>query len=174
MSPVEQRVVSSQKIGARPQRPIGASAPPPPVEEPKPSGKRRRLLLVLGGVVVLLVVAAAAWFLFLRPQGGEAAHAPEPAPEPGEVVQVEPVSLNLADGHYLRIGLGLQLTADAHGAPDPSRAVDAAIALYSGRTVAEVQDPATRDALKAQLAATLAEVYEGEVMDVYLTSYVTQ
>ena len=58
--------------------------------------------------------------------------------------------------------------------PDTAQALDLAIALFSGHTVAEVTDPATRDALKAQLVAELDKAYDGKVMDVYLTNYVTQ
>ena len=96
------------------------------------------------------------------------------APVPGVVLKVDPVSVNLSDGHYLRLGLGLQLTKDVAEAPDPAKALDLAIALYSGHTVAEVSNPATRDALKAQLVTELSTAYEGEVMDVYLTNFVTQ
>ena len=86
------------------------------------------------------------------------------------------MSINLADGHYLRLGLGLQLTleAGAHGPVDAAPARDAAIALFSGRTVAEIADPTTREALKAELTETLKTAYHGEVMAVYLTDYVTQ
>ena len=123
-------------------------------------------------------MAGAAWYLLMGPgKGGSAAAEPvaEPEPVPGAVLTVEPVSVNLADGHYLRIGMGLQLTADAgEETPDPSVALDLAISLFSGRTVDEVSDPAQRDALKAELAHQLSEAYEGEVMDVYLTNYVTQ
>lgn len=170
--PIEQRVVSKPKIGAK----IGGSSEPaaPPEPEKKAGGGRKKLIVIIAAVVV--VAGAAAWFFLGRGGGAAAEPAAEPAPEPGEVVQVEPISVNLADGHYLRLGLGLQLTIDAggHGPIDPSPALDAAISLYSGRAVAEVNDPATRDALKAELAGILEEKYHGEVMDVYLTNYVTQ
>ena len=145
-----------------------ADAPPP-----APAGKKKRLVLVLV-VALVLAAAAAAYFLVLKPKGGEAA---EPAHEEvvlGEVLTVEPVSLNLADGHYLRLGIALQLTAEVHEEVDTARAVDQAIALFSGRPVAEVSDPAIREQLKGELAHQLAETYHGEVVDVYLTEYVTQ
>lgn len=169
--PIEQRVISGPKIGAK----IGGNASAAPAPAPEPEPKKRRApskqLLIIGAVVVVLAAAAAAWFLFFQ---GDGAPVEEPAPEAGEVVQVEPISLNLADGHYLRLGLALQLTADAHESPDPARALDLAIELFSGRTVAEISDPTSRAALKDQLAHQLVEAYEGEVMDVYLTNYVTQ
>ncbi len=174
--PVEQRVVGSGvKIGAGKigGAKIGKPAPEP-APEPAKKAKSGKGLVVALVVVVLLVAAAATWWFVLRPQDGAAAPVEEKAPEKGEVVAVEPVSLNLAGGHYLRLGFSLQLTADAHEAPDPALAIDHAIALFSGRTVAEVSDPDTREALRDELAEQLSEVYEGEVMGVYLTNYVTQ
>lgn len=169
--PIEQRVMNA------PQRPGAAQASggikpkteaAAPEEEPKKSKKK---LLVVVGAVVLLLAAAAYYFLVMSAGGG--AEAEEPAPEPGEVFTVEAMSINLADGHYLRLGLGLQLTAEAHEL-DAAKARDAAIVLFSGKSVAEVSDPESRDALKGELAHQLDELYEGEVMGVYLTDFVTQ
>ena len=92
----------------------------------------------------------------------------------GEVLTVDAISINLADGHYLRLGMGLQLTRETKTAPNPSRALDLAIAEFSGHTVAEVSDPATRDKMKAELLTSLEKAYKGEVMDLYLTNFVTQ
>ncbi|MBT0993065.1 flagellar basal body-associated FliL family protein [Cellulomonas sp. DKR-3] len=170
--PVEQRVVGGgAKIGAG--KIGGAKSTPAPEPEPEPATKSKKKLVLVVGLVVLLAAGAAWWFL-LRPSGAAAEPAEEPTPEKGEVLAVEPVSLNLTDGHYLRLGFSLQLTADAHEAPDPAAAVDHAIALFSGRTVKEISDPKTRDKLRDELAEQLDEVYEGEVMGVYLTNYVTQ
>jgi flagellar FliL protein len=169
--PIEQRVVSGPKIGGNKIGGGTASSTPPAAEAEAPPKKKRTLLLLV--LAVLVLAAGAAAYLLLGRGGGEPAA--EKAPEKGAVLTVDPVSLNLADGHYLRLGLALQLTAEAGTeTPDTARALDAAIALFSGRTVAEVSDPATRDALTAQLTDQLAEAYDGEVMDVYLTDYVTQ
>lgn len=169
--PIEQRVVSGPKIGGK----IGGGGSSVPRIEPEPAPEptrsRKRILLLVG--VLVLVLAGAAWFFLLRPSGPAGPEA-EPTPEPGEVLAVDPVSLNLEGGHYLRLGLALQLTKDVSEAPDPSQAVDHAIALFSGRSVEEVSDPKTREKLRDQLADELSDVYEGEVMAVYLTNYVTQ
>jgi len=171
--PVEQRVIGGgakiggPKIGGAK---IGAPAPEP---EPEPKKSKKKLVLI-AVVLVVLIAGAAAWWFLLRPSGAPAEPAAEPEPEKGEVLAVEPVSLNLADGHYLRLGFSLQLTADAREAPDPAVAVDHAIELFSGRTVDEISDPKKRAALRDELAAELSEAYEGEVMAVYLTNYVTQ
>jgi len=168
--PTEQRIVASAKpkIGARPQ-------PAPAPEPEKPAGKSKKKKLVLMLVVLLLVGGGAGYWFFLKPAPAEGAEAAvEPPPEPGAVVVIEPISLNLAEGHYLRLGLGLQLTAEVSEEPDTARALDQAVSLFSGRPVAEVGSSEGREALRAELVTRLVEVYEGEVMDVYFTDYVTQ
>ncbi len=168
----EQRVVASAKpkIGARPQ-----AAPAAEPEKPeKKKGGKKKLVLILAAVLV--VGGGAGYWFFLKPAppaaGAEAA--PTPEPEPGTVLVIEPISLNLAEGHYLQVGLGLQLTKDVSEEPDTARALDQVVSLFSGRTMAEVTSAEGREALRAELVTRLSEVYEGEVMDVYFTDYVTQ
>ena len=47
---------------------------------------------------------------------------------------MDPISINLAGGHYLKVGIALQATIDAHEAPEGSHAQDLAVVLLSGRT----------------------------------------
>ncbi|GMA35647.1 MULTISPECIES: flagellar basal body-associated FliL family protein [Demequina] len=170
----EPRVMAPQtKIGARP-----SAAPQPAAPEPEPSGGgRKRMLSVLIGAAILAAVAGAYWFLMgpgaaSGDESGEAAA--EEQVEAGAVQVVDSISVNLEGGHYLRLGLGLQLTADGHGDVDTAQALDAAIALFSGRTTSELADPEVRDELKATLAETLGDLYHGDVMGVYYTDFVTQ
>ena len=168
---IEQRVIASPKRsigGVREGRGKAAPAPEPNAQKKLKKPTKKVLIIAL---VVLLVAAGGVYFFVLKPAGPAA---PPPPPVAGKVVTVPAVSVNLVDGHYLRLGLGLQLTADVAEAPDPAKALDLAIALFSGHTVAEVTDPTTREQLKVQLAADLTKAYEGEVMDVYLTDFVTQ
>lgn len=177
-TPTQTRVVASKpKIGARP--PVGAApAAPEPAGEPR---KRSRTLLVVLLVVVLLGGGAAWWFLMGPGAQEETAEEPpaavgtdgRPVGEPGEVLTTEAISINLANGHYLRIGLGLQLSADAEEV-STAKALDATISLFSGRPVGEVTELESRDALKEQLLHTLWEIYDGDVLDVYFTDFVTQ
>lgn len=126
-------------------------------------GGKKKLIIIL--VAVLALGGAAYWFV-LRPK-------PEPAPEPGEVVTMEPIQVNLAGGHYLKIGIALQLTTAAHEA-DGSKALDAVIELFSGKSMEQVTRDDERTKLKKELVKDLEEEYEGEVMDVYFTDFVTQ
>jgi|GEM_PF-204118 len=144
-------------------------------------GKGKGKLVRLIGVLIVVAAVAGYWFL-MGPGAGSAEEAAPPAAgeteyELGEVLVVEPISINLEGGHYLRLGLGLQLTADAghHGvAVNSAQALDAAIALFSGRSVEELADLQTREALKTQLTNTLKDLYEEQVVGVYYTDFVTQ
>ncbi|WP_121253508.1 flagellar basal body-associated FliL family protein [Nocardioides ferulae] len=133
-------------------------------DDAEPKSKRKKLVLVLVGV---LVVAAAGYWFFLRPAPAEA------EPVPGEVITLEPIQINLAEGHYLKVGIALQLTADADEL-DGSKALDATIALFSGLPLDEVSLPKQRAELKDELGSHLEEAYHGDVMEVYYTEFVTQ
>ena len=142
------------------------AAPPkaPDTSASARKGKGKRVLIL--GVLVLLV-AVAGYFLLLKPTAGKA------EPEPGEVVTLEPIQVNLAAGRYLRIGIALQLTAEAEEV-DGSSALDATIELFSGEDVSVLTRPESRAEMKKELQEILVERYEGDVMDVYYTDFVTQ
>ena len=134
----------------------------------KRGGKKK--LIIIAVPVLLLVIGAAVWFFLLRGGGEDKA----PAPLPGVVVRMDPISINLAGGHYLKVGLALQATIDAHEEPDGSHAQDLAVSKLSGRTVEELADGAAREAIKAELVAEVTESYEHSVMDVWFYEFVTQ
>ena len=94
--------------------------------------QEKKLIIIL--VVLLLVAGGAGYWFFLKPP------AEPPEPVPGEVVALDPIQVNLADGHYLRIGIALQLTTEAHEA-DGSKALDAVIDLFSGVDMDELTKP---------------------------------
>jgi flagellar FliL protein len=138
------------------------------VEEPvavEEKGRGKKPLLVL--LVVVLVLAGAAWWFMIRPAGADE------APKPGEVLQLEPIQVNLAGGHYLKIGIALQAVEGAEEV-EGSKALDATIDLFSGTSMADLADRRKRHHFKEQLVEELDERYEGEVMGVYFTDFVTQ
>ena len=132
----------------------------------KEKGKKGRLIVVL---LVLVVAAAAAYFLVLAPKGDGKA-----APKPGAVLPLESQQINLAAGHYLRLGIALQLTDKAGEEVDGSKALDAAIDVFSGLSVEQVTKEGGREALKKKLLTDVEHRYEDEVMDLYFTEFVTQ
>lgn len=130
----------------------------------KPKKSKKKLLII--AVAAVVVIGAGYWF-FLKPSGGKA------EPVPGEVAALEAIQINLADGHYLRLGIALQLVEGAHEV-DGSKALDAAISLFSGRELEEVTAPKERKHLKEELEDELDHLYHHEVLGVYFTDFVTQ
>lgn len=136
-------------------------------------GGKKKLLIM--GLVAVLAIGAGAYFFLFSGNSAEAA-----APEPGSVLVVDPVAINLAGGSYLKLGIALQYTlafdeGGGHGgAPvqDGSKALDLAIAQFSGAALSDVQT--NREAMKAALQESIVEAYHHDVMSIYFTEYVTQ
>lgn len=145
--------------------PAGQGAAPPAA--PAPAGKKKMLVVL---ALVVAMAGAAYWFV-LKPAPAEGAKA---KPEAGDVVALEPIQINLADGRYLRIGVALQLTKDVKHKADGSAALDATIDLFSGMPLEHISQPAHRKELKKELEKELKHLYHGEVMGVYFTDFVTQ
>lgn len=141
----------------------------PAATDDDPPRKGRKKLLIIA-LVAVLTLGAGSYFLVFS--GGSAAAAP---PKPGEVLQIDPVAINLAGGRYLKLGMALQLTADAATAktpPNGAKALDLAIAQFSGAALTDVQT--NREAMKAALQKSIVTAYEKTVMSIYYTEYVTQ
>jgi len=140
-------------------------------EAPKKSSKK--MLIIIVAAVVLLGGGAGAFFMM---KGGSKAVA---APKKGTVVAIsDPLTVNLADSHYLKLQFSLQQTTDAGEDVDTSEAINLAIDEYTGKTVAELSTEKGRTAVKEELLAKLVKAYtvedKQEVMDIYYTQFVTQ
>lgn len=116
-------------------------------------GGKKKIIMILP---VLLLLGGAGWFFFLR--GGEAAATGPPPPVPGEVVTLEPISINLAGGHFLKLGIALQGEASAHEI-DGSKALDLAISQFSGRSMDELATPVGREKAKAEYLKAVQHAY---------------
>lgn len=136
--------------------------------EGAPARKRGKKVILLM-LVALLVAGGAAAYLLLGGSGKGAAK-----PQPGAVLKLDPINLNLQEGHYLKLGLALQLTKDAGETPDGSKALDIAIMTFSNRSMAELGSKTAREKAKAGLVKALHDAYDGTVMDVYFTEFVMQ
>lgn len=133
--------------------------------EAEQSGSRRKAVVL---VAVVALAAGAVWWFMLRPASAE------PAPEPGDVVALEAIQVNLADDRYLRIGIALQATTEVEEELEGSKALDATIELFTGQRQEDLARKPYRDKLKKELELALDEAYHGEVMGVYFTDFVTQ
>ena len=147
-------------------------------DEAEAKPRRRWVRFAIIGVVLLIILGGGA-YLFLKPKGAKT-----PAKvELGIIQQVTATQVNLAEGHYLRIGIGMQLTKKAatdtseggtDAGVDTSKALDALISVYSGLPIEQVDQATTREQLKQKLADDLKQIYNGDVVGVYYTEFVTQ
>jgi flagellar FliL protein len=142
-------------------------------EAPK---KSKKMLMIIVIALVVLGGGGAGAFVML---GGDKAEA-KPEPKKGIVTAIESdLTINLADGHYLKLGFALQETEDAGTeAVDTSEAINLAIDQYTGKSVAELSTEKGRETAKAELLEKIKKAYEEDgtamIMDIYYTAFVTQ
>jgi flagellar FliL protein len=145
-----------------------------PTEAPKKS--KKMLMIIVIALVVLGGGGAGAFFVLT----GDSAEAKAKEPVKGAVVTMDnALTINLADGHYLKLGFALQATEEAGEEEiDLSEAIDLAIDEYTGMEVGELETEKGREAAKQELLEKIEKVYNVEdkhiIMDIYFTQFVTQ
>ena len=140
------------------------AAAPPEGEAPKKGGKKKLLLIL----VVLLLGGGAGYWFFLKPTGKPA------PPTPGVVLPIDAIQVNLADSHYLRIGIALQTKKGAPADLEGSQALNDTIELFSGQSMDKLSQKAYRDKLKEELTKQVEKDYDGNVYKINLTDFVMQ
>jgi flagellar FliL protein len=162
MTTTEERVVSITANAGAAAATAGA-----PAAEPKKS--KKKLLII--AVLVLALGGAGAWFFVLKPKPAAGA---EKKPELGEVIPVDPININLAGGHYLKLSFSLQLKKGVKEAPDPSKALAIAIDQFSGQSMERLGTPAERRKQVSAFTKAVEEAYPEAVIDLYPTTLVMQ
>lgn len=132
--------------------------------------KSRRALTLTLAAVLLAIAAVASWMMLT---GWRVDKTPKP-PKPGAVLAMDPVTVNLADGHYLKMRIALQTTTDAGSDLNGSKAIDLAITKYTDMPIGELSSAAGRAKAKAELLEMIKEAYDGKIMDIYFTEFVMQ
>jgi flagellar protein FliL len=157
--------------------PAAEAPPPPPPAAPKSRG------MTVPAIVVAVALLGAAFMLKGGGGGDNAAQTAattatsEPLVE-GEVVALDPFTMNLAGGDILKVGIALQLSATADAAKaleDPAafgaRALDEAISVLGQYTREQLAGHGIADA-KAKLSSRVALLYHEDVTGVYFTQFV--
>ena len=143
----------------------------PAADAAAPKKSKKKLIIMLLAVVLLLGGGAGAYLMLGKKSGKAAA---KPKPKPGAVIPLDAITVNLADGHYLKIHLALQATASAGEKVDGSQALDLTVAEFSNHPMAEYSSEAGRDKAKAELLAAIEKAYDDQIMDIYFTEFVIQ
>jgi len=97
----------------------------------------------------------------------------------GQVLELDPVTVNLPGGHFLKLGLALQLAVgvDAATAKDQglgAKALDMALTELSKHTMDQLLPATGRDQVKDDLGFATCQAYDGQVLTVYFTDFVMQ
>lgn len=162
-------------------------------ETTAPSGASKRLI-VIG--VFCAVIAGAGFVLGGRMSAGPAASAEAVAEEEAEptidvIVELDPLSVNLAGGHYLRLAVAIALTDDhggeaaaesgGHGSSaeeeppiETAPASDLVLSTFSGRAMDELSSADGREAARHDLYEGLVDFYGETVVTVLFTEFVMQ
>ena len=125
-------------------------------EEGKKGGKGKILVLL----PTILLLAGAGWYFFLR--GDAPAEVVLPTPTAGTVKTLDPITVNLAGGHFLKLGMAMQFDLSAGEETDGSRALDLAIGQFSGKTIDELATTEGRTKAKEELIARVKLAYMPE------------
>ena len=125
-------------------------------EEGKKGGKGKILVLL----PTILLLAGAGWYFFLRSDAP--AEVVLPTPTAGTVKTLDPITVNLAGGHFLKLGMAMQFDLSAGEETDGSRALDLAIGQFSGKTIDELATTEGRTKAKEELIARVKLAYMPE------------
>lgn len=96
---------------------------------------------------------------------------------------LESMSINLTDGHYLRVTVSLGLCpgvvgpsdeAEVPGAINTAPAKDIIVSTLSGNSMATLQEPEGRENIKKLLTQRLAAAYPEEIHEIYFLEFVMQ
>jgi flagellar protein FliL len=168
--------MTSRKAG-RADLPPDAAVPEGAV---KPKGKRK--LLVVVGLVAVLGVAAVAYPKLTHKKPASGFKSAALAVPNGPIESLDPVTVNLSDGHLLQVGVAVQLTQTADAkkvtAMDP-RILDAVISTFSALTYPSLLGSAGHEQARRQLEVRLQTLFPPvagapQVAGVYFTSFVMQ
>jgi flagellar FliL protein len=142
---------------------------------------------LLPAVVVAIGLLGGGYFMSSGKGGKAAAAVPGPGPassttvEGGAIVKLDAITLNLADGRFLKVGLALQLAKapkkikpDTLAATDAARALDLGISVLGSKSYTELATSSGREAAKTELASKVKDAYGGDVVGIFFTEFVMQ
>jgi flagellar FliL protein len=149
---------------------------------------KKKLMIVLPALVIALLAAktlglGGAAKPAASAEGATGGEVTTTTAAPGPVVALDSITLNTADGHYLKLGLAIEeaaglASAGEHSGDDPratwARALDLAIEVMGGRTYPVLVTPGGRHDAKQELEERLIAAYHEEVAGVYFTEFVLQ
>lgn len=158
-----------------------ASAENEDVLEGEGGGSSRKWVVIIGGLVLLSNMVWGAMYFMGQDAGGEAEVADAPTTEPGPIMAVEPMVVNLVGSggtSYLRVAVSLELRGEEDMEKVEARMVplrDAYLSILSGLERADVLDKEDKDRLRKELLVRSRElVSERAITALYFTEFMMQ
>lgn len=150
-------------------------------ESAPPKRSRKRLIIAAAAMLLLAGGGGAGWW-FLHGHESPPAKASVAPPAPPVFVELETFTVNLAGDRILQTTLSLQVGAAADADQLKlylPQVKDRLLLLLSSKTVDDLQSPAGKEQLRADIAARLRAPYAKglaapAIAGVFLTSFVIQ
>lgn len=173
--------------------------------EPQEAKKKSKFRIVIPIALMVVGMGSGGYFSVLAPKqaAAEAAAASTTTEvHVGKIVRLAPITMNLSDGHILKVGLAMQMIAEPKeeelnalvgveasskkeegGAKEAesatmtlggleSKALDVMISELGSSNFETLSSPEGRAHAKKLLAERIVESYEGDVVEVYFTDFV--
>ncbi|UQX87962.1 flagellar basal body-associated FliL family protein [Jatrophihabitans telluris] len=139
-------------------------------------GKKKSMKMkIILAVVVLLVAGGAAKFTILKPAAKTTSASKAAAkPVPGPTILMDEMTLNLADGHFLRLKLSVITTKGTAAALDLTEGIQATIDEYSNQPVSALTGTKARTKAKNALLKEFKKIYPKKILDLIYTEFVMQ
>ena len=163
------------------------SAEPTASDDRAPEPKKRSIgFRVLPAVIVVVGLLGGAKVMGLGTRGGSTE--PTAAATTTTVAELHPVALdpmtvNLADGRFLKVQLGLglrEVSEEPEGGGDEdlkakwAKALDRAVMVLGGMTYDQLVTAEGRAAAKGALGSELSALYDGQIGEIYFLEFVMQ
>jgi flagellar FliL protein len=165
--------IANTKLGGKVSAAPDATKADPKDKKKKKKKKSKKKLIII--ILVVVLVGGVGYFMMGKkaPKSGP--------PVKGAVVSMDATTLNLADGHFLKLKLGLQtiegkvtVASDGASSLDTSEAADIAVSEFTNRSVASLSTDEARARVKADLLRKLEKAYPDKLMGVYFVEFVMQ
>lgn len=144
-------------------------------KEAKEKGGKSNLI---PAVVLALGLAAGGYFMGGSGSAAADAKAKPEAPVPGGIATMDPLSINLADGHFLKVGVAVEVAEGVDPAEfqkgEISKTKDLIIDRVAGLPMDQLTSPEGRKKIKEELVKAAKKIYPDEVLDLYFTDFVMQ
>lgn len=144
-------------------------------DDEKKGGKNKIVMIV----VAVAVLGVGAKMTVFKTPAAEAGEATTTTMAGGDLVPVDAMSVNLADGHYLKIGVAIELVEGEDAkyftkSGYPNKIRDLIITTAASKTMDELASAEGKEAFREYLDKGAEKLYKEHYHGIYFTEFVMQ